>query len=84
VWLWTKPAGNVHLPATPLFLRVGMLSWIQEFFSIGNQWQAPSGSSMQRINTCNKNPQKYHQAPTNVSPEMFLDSCMVFPLAFPS
>ena len=30
--LWTKPAGNVHLPATPLFLRVGMLPWIQNVF----------------------------------------------------
>ena len=32
MWLWTKPAGNVHLPATPLFLRVGMLSSIQTVF----------------------------------------------------
>ena len=32
VWLWTKPAGNVHLPAIPLFLRVGMLPWIQHVF----------------------------------------------------
>jgi len=31
-WLWTKPAGNVHLPAVPFFLRVGMLSLIQHIF----------------------------------------------------
>jgi hypothetical protein len=66
VRLWTKPAGNVHLPAIPLFLRVGMLSWIQHVF-LNRKSVASTGSS---IHPKNQHPQqkseKYHQAPRNM------------------